>query len=283
MQEAQKLTGKLGHLAEGATRVFHLLTHLYASIAKALAGNKLLLSESSREFQDIVESLRTGSFPCSARDQAWHISFALKRLARMVHHSKQQYIISKDMRREIKFFRERLQPDSGIHWETPIAHIIKRTPSATAYGDSSLEGAGGYSIGLKFWWHIDFPEEVKLRTLLHKKDNKDGKLISINVLEFVTVIVNYIASLHVTTTTTIINDPNPVLLNITDNALALSWTQNACRTSKLGRLLARFFCSLLIDSPLGINSQWISTIDNLNRRRYIPPQKAAWLGLTLIL
>ncbi len=27
-------------------------------------------------------------------------------------------------------------------------------------------------------------------------------------------------------------------------------------------MLACFFCSLLIDSPLGINSQWISTIDN---------------------
>jgi hypothetical protein len=262
VHEAQQLTGKLGNLAEGATWVFHLLTHLYASIAKALAGNKLLLSESSREFQDIVESLHTGSFPCSAKDQARHISFALKRSARMVHHSKQKYIIGKDMRREIEFFCKILRPNSGVHWETPIAHIIKRTPSATAYGDSSLEGAGGYSIGLQFWWHIDFPEEVKLRTLLHMKDNKDGKRISINVLEFVTVIINYIASLHVRTTTNIINDPYPVLLNITDNTSSLRWTQNACRTSKLGRLLARFFCSLLIDSPLGINSQWISTTDN---------------------
>ena len=101
VQEAQQLTGKLGHLIKGATWVFHLLTHLYASIAKALAGNKLLLSELLREFQDIVESLRTGSFPCSAKDQARHISFALKCSAKMVHHSKHQYIISKDMRREI--------------------------------------------------------------------------------------------------------------------------------------------------------------------------------------
>ena len=124
VQEAQKLTGKLGHLAEGATWVFHLLTHLYSSIAKALAGNKLLLSEPFREFQDILESLRTGSFPCSEKDQAWHISIALKRSARMVHHSKQKYIISKDMRREIEFFREKLQPNSGIYWETPIDHII---------------------------------------------------------------------------------------------------------------------------------------------------------------
>ncbi len=34
--EAQKLTGKLGNLAEGANWVFHLLTHLYTSIACAL-------------------------------------------------------------------------------------------------------------------------------------------------------------------------------------------------------------------------------------------------------
>jgi hypothetical protein len=27
-------------------------------------------------------------------------------------------------------------------------------------------------------------------------------------------------------------------------------------------MLAHFFCSLLINLPLGINSQWISTVDN---------------------
>ena len=180
----------------------------------------------------------------------------------MVHHTKYNYIISKNMIQEIEFFSEKLLPDSEIRWEMPIAHIIQGTPSVTAYGESSLEGAGRYSIGLKFWWHIEFPEEVKLCTLLHRKDDKDGQVVSINVLKFVTVIVNYIASLHVITTTSIINDLYPVLLNITDNASTLSWTQNACCTSKLGRLLARFFCSLLINSPLGINSQWISTDEN---------------------
>ncbi len=37
--EAQRLTGKLGHLAEGAQWVFHLIMHLYASTAYALAKN----------------------------------------------------------------------------------------------------------------------------------------------------------------------------------------------------------------------------------------------------
>ena len=52
--------------------------------------------------------------------------------------------------------------------------------------------------------------------------NKDGTLISINVLEFVTVIINYVASLHVIISTSFTDDPHPVLLNVTDNTSALS-------------------------------------------------------------
>jgi hypothetical protein len=151
---------------------------------------------------------------------------------------------------------------SCLTWEMPITHIISQMPTATAFGDSCLEGAGGYSISLGYWWHLSFPEEVIQQTLMHKKDNKDGQLILSNVLEFVTVIINYCASLHVFMTRSITNDPHPILLNVTNNASALSWTNYTCRKSKLGRLLAWFFCSLLINSPLGINSQWISADDN---------------------
>jgi len=56
--EAQKLEGKLGHLAEGANWVFHLLTNLYASIAYALSENKPLLSDTSPEFHNICLSLK---------------------------------------------------------------------------------------------------------------------------------------------------------------------------------------------------------------------------------
>lgn len=262
VNEAQQLTGKLGHLAQGAPWVHHLLTQMYASIAKALATNKAVLSESSREYQDVVQALRTGSFGCSLENQSRHIAFAIKKLARLEHHSTIQHFISKQMRMEIEFLRDKLDPRSDVLWETPIGHIIKRTPTAMSFGDSSLTGMGGYSLGMKFWWHMSVPEEVQRRTLLHKKDNSDGGLISINVLEFVTVIVNYLAALHVVTSTKFTADPHPVLLNVTDNSSALSWTMNACRTSKIGQLLARFFCSLLMNSPLGINSKWISTHEN---------------------
>ncbi len=61
-------------------------------------------------------------------------------------------------------------------------------PTFTTFGDSCLEGAGGYSLSLGFWWHLPYPEEVKLHRLLHKRDNADDLLISINVLEFVTAL-----------------------------------------------------------------------------------------------
>ena len=75
VQEEHTLTGKLGHLSEGAPWVFRILTHLYASIAFALAQNKRILTETSREFCDVVQSLCTGLYHGLAKDQARHISF----------------------------------------------------------------------------------------------------------------------------------------------------------------------------------------------------------------
>ncbi len=180
----------------------------------------------------------------------------------MVHQSRCQYNITKLMRQEIEFFRKKLLPNSGICWESPIAHIIPRMQTFITFGDSCLKGAGGYSLSLGFWWHLPFPEEGKLRTLLHKQGNTDGRLISINNFKFVTIIINYCAALHMVLGTNPMNNPYPVLLNVTDNASALSWTTGACRKSRIGCLLACFFCSLLINLPLGINSQCISMLHN---------------------
>jgi hypothetical protein len=114
VKEAQELTGKLGHLAKGANWVFHLLTHLYASIAYALSENKRFLADSLPEFQTIIKSLRSGYFFCNVKEQICHISFAIKWSAKLVHQSRCQYNITKTMRQEIEFFRKKLLPKSGI-------------------------------------------------------------------------------------------------------------------------------------------------------------------------
>ncbi len=87
-------------------------------------------------------------------------------------------------------------------------------------------------------------------------------LVLINILEFMMVIINYCAALHDVRTSPVTDDPHPVILNVTNNSSALSWTLHMCKQSKFGQMLAHFFCSLLINLLLGINSQWISTIDN---------------------
>ncbi len=101
----------------------------------------------------------------------------------MVNHYKQIYIINETMRGEIDFIRQALREDSGISFEVPIAFIIPRTPSASLFGDSSLQACGGYSTALRILWYIPFPDKIIQRTLLHMKNNEDKTFILINCLE----------------------------------------------------------------------------------------------------
>lgn len=263
VNEAQKLLGKLARLAKGAPWVFHMLSHMYTSVAYAISKNKEQLEATSKEFQKLTESIKTGNFNAkSFENQERCLRFALKKLSHMVHHCDIEYRINTTMRSEIEFFRERLREAPDTMWEAPIAHLIQRMPFATSYGDSCLEGAGGYCTPLRFWWHLEFPDEIVKQTLIHRKDNGDGELISINVLEYLTVIVNYCAAYTVFKTENVTEDPFPVLLNKTDNTSALNWTNHTCKKSMIGRRLARLFCWLLMDSNLGINSTWIGTKEN---------------------
>jgi hypothetical protein len=114
----------------------------------------------------------------------------MKHAEKLTHHASYQYNINRTMRYEIEFFCNKLKLNLGIKWETPIAHLIPQTPFATTIGGSSLEGAGGFSVTLGFWWHIHFPDEVVQRTLQFKTNNDNGMLVLINVLEFMMVIIN---------------------------------------------------------------------------------------------
>jgi hypothetical protein len=94
------------------------------SIAYALSKNKRLLTESSAEFQDIVLAIQTNAFVNPCNDLARHTSIAMKHAAKLTHHVCHQYNINKTMHYKIEFFCDKLKFDSGIKWETPIAHLI---------------------------------------------------------------------------------------------------------------------------------------------------------------
>ena len=146
-------------------------------------------------------------------------------------------------------------PGSGVIWLTTIAHMIPRIPSFSACGDACPYGGGGFSINMKFWWHLEWSEEIKGNTKLCLPDNKSGKMISINVLEYATIILNYTAALTVLDYDGVGDDIHPVLLNWADKKSAVRWTNRSCKKSLVGKALGRIFCALLIDSPLGMNAK----------------------------
>ena len=142
-------------------------------------------------------------------------------------------------------------------WSSPSAHGVLRTP------------IGSDCTELEFWWHLTLPQETVQRTLIYLVDDSAGNLIYINAFEFVTVVLNYCATLSIISKSNLFaDDPFPVILcmtdqgnNQTDNASALNWVNHRCKGSLLGRAIGRLFVSLLMDSSLGINAAWINTHD----------------------
>ena len=263
VNDMQKLVGKLARLGEAAPWVYKLMSHLYTSLASALKSNKEFLEKSSPSFKELCGKINKKQFNTCHSNLQREVCYAMKQAAKMINNHKVVYHINETMREELNLFAESLSASTNIEFETPIAFIIPRTPSASIFGDSSLLACGGYSLALQFWWHLDFPAEIISRTLLHIPNEKDERFISINCLEYVTIIVNYCAALIFYAENKSDNDdPHPVVLCVTDNMSAKKWTTHTCKKSRIGRALARFFCGLLIGSGVGINSTWISTKDN---------------------
>jgi hypothetical protein len=147
------------------------MSHIYTSLAFSLKQNKELLLTCSPKFCEIVGNIERKHYFGNHSKIAKEIKFALKTAARMVNHHKQVCVINETVQREIDFIQQALRDDSEILFEVPIAFIIPRTPTASLFGDSSLQACGGYSTTLKVWWYLSFPDKIVQRTLLHLKNN----------------------------------------------------------------------------------------------------------------
>ena len=189
-------------------------------------------------------------------------AFLQKKISRSLYQSKEPCFISKELSFELSFLHDVLADPSAYPWECPIAHLVPRSPDFTATGDSSLFAAGGYSLDLKFWWYISWPPDIQSKTLkffiITKKDPSTGDLISINLLEFAVVIINYAAATHALSLLPPSNrNPFPVLLNRADNMTANKWSLKAATTNLAGRSLSRLFCGLRLNNPLGLNCDFL--------------------------
>jgi hypothetical protein len=173
VHDMQKLLGKLARLGEGAPWIFKLMSHLYTSLAFSLKSNAELLKKSSSGFRSLVKQIKTKNYKGKQSDHQRHLKYTMKMAAKMINKHGNFNLVNQTMRSELIFLSDTLIPNSGIKFETPIVHLIPRVPTASIIGNSSLVACGGYSINLKFWWHLSFPKDIVERALLHLKNNSD--------------------------------------------------------------------------------------------------------------
>ena len=171
------------------------------------------------------------------------------------------------MRAELKLIKEVLSDSRKYSLCTPIAHVVNRDPDFISFGDASLEAGGGFSNNL-FWWHVEWPSEIKMLTLKNitvtRRCKVTSELISINLLEFVVEIINYAAiSTLVTQKRISLKHQYPVLLNWTDNKSAQAWIRKAATRTEKGKALQRLLCSLMINNPLGFKADYIEGSSNI--------------------
>eukprot|EP00984_Skeletonema_dohrnii_P004016 scaffold1378_cov149-Skeletonema_dohrnii-CCMP3373.AAC.1 len=219
-----ELLGLLQHIANSSRWLNHILSHLYTSLGAALGLNKAFLLNTSKAFRVALDLATSSSSPPE------HRSYAQSATARQVHSSQRTYYLNKTAKEELNLITQALK-DDAIPKYSPIAYLIPRDPSGTAWGDSCLYAAGGYSIDMRFWWYVEWPDSIVQYTLLYMRNNPDkGKLISINALEYATVIINYCAALlYFREESAPDRDTHPTVHIFADNTSAESWAASGCK------------------------------------------------------
>ena len=257
VRDLSELLGLLQHIANSSRWMQYILSHLYTSLAASLRCNKAHLINTSKDFRELLRSID------SSDAHPHHRSFAQSQAARHLHASTKRYYFNRTAKAELDLIRRALQDDT-IPKCSPIAFLIPRDPSGVAWGDSCLYAAGGYSIDMKFWWYLEWPDEVVQHTLLFiSKTPKDGKFISINALEYATVILNYCASLLYFLSEAP-NVVHPTVHILADNRTAESWAFSGCKRGLgMGRALGRLQCALMLRNKLGLTLGHVTTKENV--------------------
>ena len=161
--------------------------------------------------------------------------------------------ITEDCLADIRLLRQNLGDQHKALWKRPIGLLIKREPTSRSLGDAAYTGIGGWSPAHKFLWRITREELIAMGFPMHELlprsnepvDPADPDKLHINVLEFITLIIQLWLSLFFAK-----KEPNKpgghIIELLADNTSALSWLRYATRTKKrIVRHLAIFAQYLL--------------------------------------
>ena len=168
--------------------------------------------------------------------------------ARLVHVCGRKYVMPQFLLEKIAYITRLLR--SNIVLVTHLGHIVPRDPNWIMAADYCTRIGGGWSAYLIFFWHVPYKRDVIVRARL--PNNKNGLLISINVLEMVCVIINMCAAIFVCDHDNLDLSTHPVVLIFRNNTLACAWANARCKHSLIRRRLARLFIGLLMGTTIGV-------------------------------
>ena len=137
VQETSTLVGHLSHIATTSRWLAHLLSHLYTSISAALKVNCAYEIDTNKAFRQAMKKVTEDDTKSTHLTQGY--------INRTVHESKRSHFLNSTAIEELRLIRLVLSSES-ISLRTPIAHLVSRDPTAEAWGDSSLDAAGGFSL-----------------------------------------------------------------------------------------------------------------------------------------
>jgi len=262
LKEAAKLAGLLEFIASVSTWIRFLTVSLKHGILTALRFNTKSIRSSPRHTSFLSDAkLFTTDFSTIRKKD-----FAISKLMQKIWNSKKRFHITNALRKELKLLHHIFSNLDTFPLVTPIAHIIDRTPDFMAKGDACLDGAGGFSKNLTFWWFLEWPPKVKERTIKHfikYYHGVQGNMLSINLLEYVAIIISLAAAATRLSQGLHLSHPHPLLSIFSDNTTAISWTKRAATSTAEGKALARVLTSILIYNPsLGLNSSFVAGKQN---------------------
>ena len=169
--------------------------------------------------------------------------FALSKLAKAIWNSNAKCFITKSLRAELNLLIQIINDDS-IQGSSPIAHLIPRTPDFQVWGDSFLDAAVGYSVDFNFYWHYPWPASITTKSICYfqRKAKFNGEIISINLLEYMVIIMNYAICSYLYKTLYLgAQYPYQTVQNWSDNRSDIAWTKQAAISSAGRKALSRIF------------------------------------------
>ena len=266
LKQGAQLLGNLEHLSTWCTWLRYLSYALRDSIMIALRANRTKVYNN----RSMAHFVSDSKLPGHDWQKLLKKHFAHSQIAKAIWELKTSFFINQSMRQELILLLHIFNNTQKYKIHMPIAHYIPRSPDFLALGDACLQGAGGFCDRLKFWFFLPWPKAITDRTIdkfanqIKNKQAIDKNLItSINLLEFITIIILYLATSQAIQESKIdIGHSYPTVRILSDNTSAVAWTKKACTSSESGKALTRLLCFVMINNNLGLDSHHISGNDN---------------------